>query len=212
MKNKRLDFKNTDQLQKQIDRIQPLVFSRFEKDKEFFYLDLLNIGLLNRTYELVETSIWALKKDRPQTTAHMLRGLIETLAFIYYWASKIGEANSNQDKNELVKAALFGTRDKSTKFESINILSCLKKAKERFPNLEDNYKDVCELVHPNSSSHFHFLKATREGKSALAIIPFYEFKEKDRERSLNQIGECAFHIINIAELYLVSISQPKPTN
>lgn len=203
MEANKIKFKNTVDLQKQINRIQPLIFERLETDNNIYKLDLLVIGLLNRTYELTDTAIWALHNNRPQTSANMLRGLIETLAFTYYWATKIDPRK--EEYSRLSDEALFGSKKKDGHYKSVHIMDCLRKSSEMFPQIMQSYDDACEIVHPNAASHFYCIKPVGRSKKAQFHIPFYEFKNKDKSSSTNQIGECVYHIINLCEIYFNSI-------
>ena len=51
--------------------------------------------------------------------------------------------------SEITTRLLLGSRDKSTRYESINILTVLQKANKRYAGLEDWYAALSESAHPN---------------------------------------------------------------
>lgn len=203
-KNNQLKYKSIKDLKPFLKKMMDIVYKRMEKEPRLTLLWLLLLGILNRTYELTETIIWSIKNKRPQTTALCLRSFYETLSFIYYWQQKINQTPDN-NKHKIIENALLAGRKENYRYKSINILTCLDKATERFPDIRKNYDEISELVHPNAASHFYTMKIDRENKTGECEFPFYEFKENDKENSLNQAGECCEHIINISK-DLVKIS------
>lgn len=178
------------------------VYGRMKNNPNVTRLLLLICGLLNKTYELTETAIWAIENDRPQTTAFMLRGLYETLAFTFHVEDKLTNANPN-DRQEIIDNFLFGSKMLGNKYQSVNILTCIEKANKRFNKLKKNYEELSELVHPNAASHFYIATSINNKKRHVRIkIPFYKFKNTDKKASLNQVGECCFHIIRMSKLLI----------
>ncbi len=194
-------FKNTEQLEELLKEIPKLALNIVKADEGKMYRHtLLNLGILNRTYELTETGIWAIQKKRPHTGASMLRSLIETLGLAHYAWKQTKNDNKNEVFEKLHKM-LFGSREKGAEIEAVNILTCIDGATTMFPHLRESYDQCSELVHPNSGSLFHFMKANPEkGEGAVeVIIPFYDFKEEDGVKLLNQIGECCHHTIRLCK-------------
>lgn len=198
MKNDQIYFHSTKEIEPLLEEIRDLIFNRIKANSDITVLLLLICGLLNKTYELTETALWAIKNDRPQTSAFMLRGLFETLAITYYINDKL-QNTKPEDFSEVINSIAFGSRKPDSKYQSINILTCIDRASKRFSNLRKGYDALSEIVHPNSVSHFYLAQATDEENRLASIeIPFYKFKKNDKEASLNQVGECCSHIITLS--------------
>jgi len=192
-------FHSVDDIKPLLVKIQNLIYERISKNPNITYELLLVCGLLNKTYELTETALWAIENNRPQTTTFMLRGLYETLAYTYHSKEKILCAKSTEEYDQVISGLLLGTKKPGGKYPSVNILTCIDKASKVFTKLRKNYDDLSELVHPNSASHFYVAVPDDENERTISLrIPFYKFKESDKEKSLNQIGECCLHIIRLS--------------
>lgn len=198
MKHDQPYFHSAKEIEPLLEEIRGSIFNRMKENSDVTVLLLLTCGLLNKTYELTETALWAIKNDRPQTSAFMLRGLFETLALTYYITDKL-QNSKPENFSEVVSSIAFGSRKPDSKYKSINILTCIDKASKRFSNLRKGYDALSEIVHPNSVSHFYVVEATDEENRLASIeIPFYKFKKTDKEASLNQVGECCNHIITLS--------------
>lgn len=198
MNKQTISFNSTQDIKPLLKQIQDLILEHLKKDPGVTYKLLLICGLLNKTYELTETAIWGIENDRPQTTTFMLRGLYETLAYTYHAKDKILSATTKEEYDKTITELLFGAKKPGGKYTAVNILTCIDKASKTFTELRRNYDDLSELVHPNSASHFYIAIPDNEKEMTMSLrIPFYQFKESDKERSLNQIGECCFHIIRL---------------
>ena len=198
MEKPNITFKNIEDIKPLLKQIQNILFTRIKNDSSITHKFLLICGLLNKTYELTETALWAIENNRPQTATFILRGLYETLAFTYYVKDKISKAKSKEEYSEIISQLLLGTKKPGAKYQSVNILTCIDKASETFSELRKNYDDLSELVHPNAASHFYVAVPDNEKEMTVSLkIPFYQFKQQDKEKSLNQIGECCFHITRI---------------
>lgn len=199
-----ITFRNTDEIKPFLKQIVGLISSRVKKDPSITALLLLVVGVLNRTYELTESAIWSIENTRPITSFHMIRGLYETLGYIYYWKEKVDSISDTNKKTEDVWRALMGSRDKANKYQQENILNCMDRATKQFTELRKNYDMACEAVHPNSRSHFYVAKPTEERTHTVTFkIPAYWFKEDDEKALINQTGECCYHIIQLCKELLV---------
>ncbi|MFW6026761.1 MAG: hypothetical protein ACOCRX_10510 [Candidatus Woesearchaeota archaeon] len=192
-------FNSIEDLEEELKKIKSLDFNNYSKENVYQY-NLLIHGVLNRTYELVDSSIWSIKNKRPLSSAMFLRGLIETLAFTHHTWLHIC---IKQDKEKIEKL-LLGSRNKKTPIKSINILTCIDKAidnsSEKFPNLRKNYDDLSEMIHPNSMSFFYSARAVNESNNVDDFkLPFYYFRDKDKEKVMNQVGEYSYYIRNFCQ-------------
>jgi hypothetical protein len=199
-------FSNTAEIKAEVKRIPKIGLMACENDKIYTH-SLLLLGLLNRTYELTESVIWAMDNDRPLTTANMLRALYETLGFTYYIKEQIDSSSSHEEIIEKISSLLMGSRNGEHGFKSVNILTCIDKAVKTFPELRKNYDELSEMVHPNSSSHFYSGKATgKDNADRMHVkigIPFYEFKNEDKKNMTNQVGKCCHHICSLCETIII---------
>ena len=172
-----ITFRKTSEIKPYLKEIQDLVYKRIKKDSSISSLLLLIIGILNRTYELTDSAIWSVENSRPLTASNMLRGLYETLGYIYYWNQEINTTSNIQERENKIRQALLGSRRKGDQVQQVNILTCIDEAKRQFTELRRNYDDVSEAVHPNSASHFYMAKAKDNQRGIAEIsIPFYQFK------------------------------------
>ena len=83
----------------------------------------------------------------------LLRSAFETLAILIYLNQNLrsvvrGDLDFHSFSHATTRL-LLGSRDKTTNFESINILTVLKKADKRYPGLESWYAALSESAHPN---------------------------------------------------------------
>lgn len=83
----------------------------------------------------------------------LLRSAFETLSVLIYLNQSIRSVLSGSENfhefSERTTKLLLGSRDKSTSYESINILTVLRKANKRYPGLEEWYGALSESAHPN---------------------------------------------------------------
>lgn len=198
MERQDIVFNTVDDIQPLLGEITETIALRLKKDSSITQLFQLVMGILNRTYELTESGIWAVTNSRPQTAAFMVRGLHETLAFIFYVKKKLSACSTKEEYDEVLNQLLFGTKKEGEEPKAVNILTCINKASKQYVELEMRYNEISEVVHPNSASHFYVGKPVDEEKMEIELrIPFYEFKGIDKEAMVNQIGECVFHSITI---------------
>lgn len=190
-------FHNTEDLKGEIAKISKLAQEIMQSSENLYCHTFLYLGILNRTYELAESAIWAIEESRPQTAANMLRALIETLGFTHYVSKQM--QNENSEFYQKMTSLLLSSRVDEDLFKAINILTCIDGATSMFPDLRKNYDDLSEMVHPNGMSIMHFAKAEEDNRNAEICIPFYEFKGEDKERVTNQIGECCHFIHMLCE-------------
>jgi len=203
-----MTYKTSAKVTLTLKELQQTMFRFMSHDTNIYKHSLIVLGIANRTYELTESTLWAIENNRPHSAALTLRGLIETLAFTYYFIDEVYKNGTNTEKIERV---LFGSRNGITEFESVNILTCIDKAVKMFPNLKQSYGDLSEIAHPNVASLF--LAGTPEdtnGKVTFAL-PTYKFKEQDKEKMLNQTGECCFHISRLFSELTTALEKAKGT-
>lgn len=83
----------------------------------------------------------------------LLRSVIETLAILIYLNQSIeAVVNGNQNFHtfsELTARLLLGSRDQSTNYQAVNILSVLEKCEKRYTGIMPLYATLSESAHPN---------------------------------------------------------------
>ncbi len=83
----------------------------------------------------------------------LIRSSLETLSILIYLNQLVGKVISNQldfhEFSERTSKLLLGSRDKTTKHESINILSILEHCEKKYPGVQEIYKTLSESAHPN---------------------------------------------------------------
>jgi hypothetical protein len=184
-------YKTTDDVKPILSELSKTAFHFLSLEKNIYKHSLIVIGIVNRTHELTDTALWSIDNDRPHSSALALRGLIETLAFTFYFIEQVYKNGTNAEKLDRL---LFGSRTEVTEFESVNVLSCIDRAVKMFPQLRQSYDDLSEMAHPNANSLFYVGTPEGELGHVKFSIPFYTFKGKDKIAILNQTGECCFHV------------------
>lgn len=117
-----------------------------------------------RSLELRETVFWRIHDLLTQTyelhlngralgARILLRSAIDTLATLTYLNQSTTEVIAgNQDFHafsNLTARLLLGSRDESTGYQAINILSALKNCEKRYPGIMGLYALLSESAHPN---------------------------------------------------------------
>ncbi len=210
MKNK-ISFHNISEIREELKKIPELMIKHVLPGSDLYVHTLLIFGLLNRTYEFTDTAVWAIENKRPQTSAHMLRGLIETLGFAYYTLEQILSVSDCKIRLEKIDNLYYGSRKLDAQYKSVNVLTCIDKATRMFPNLRTNYDQLSEIIHPNGTSFAYVGKASPSGiEGAVSLgIPFYDFKAGDEKKVTNQVGECCYHITHLCSSIMISLIPPK---
>lgn len=117
-----------------------------------------------RSLTLRETVAWRLQDLLEQSNAlHassnilgariLLRSAYETLAVLIYanqaMRNVVAGSKDFHEFSATTEKLLLGSRDKSTPYESINILTILKSAEKRYAGLNARYDALSESAHPN---------------------------------------------------------------
>lgn len=201
-----MTYKSSKEIKPILDDLSRTAFDFLSLEENIYKHHLIVIGIANRTHELTNTALWSIDNNRPHSAALSLRGLIETLAFTFYFMEQVYKNGVNAEKLDRL---LFGSRNEVTEFESVNILSCIDRAIKMFPKLRQSYNDLSEMAHPNANSLFYV--GTPEGDEGRVkfSIPFYTFKGQDKERMLNQTGECCYHVNRILKEMTQAIKEAK---
>lgn len=201
MNQENILFPSTIEIKTELSKL-PAIGSDLIKNGLIYRHTILLFGLLNRTFELTESAIWAIDNNRPHTAANMLRALIETLGFIFHVKKQIDLSSNLNQFEEKIKFLLEGSQKGKGNFKLVNILTCIDKATKKYSKLRKNYDELSEVVHPNPSSHFYASKMTGQTEKGIEVefrVPSYEFKGEDKKNITNQVGECCCHIRSLCE-------------
>lgn len=112
-----------------------------------------------RLCELVQQSLDLSRSGGTLGARILLRAAFETLAVLIYSSQSMrGVVARGLDFHTFsskTSQLLRGSRDKSTPFDSINILTVLKSADKRYAGLESWYATLSETAHPNFEGMLH---------------------------------------------------------
>ncbi|WP_374538209.1 hypothetical protein [Chitinimonas taiwanensis] len=114
---------------------------------------LLREAVAWRLQDLLEQSLTLSRTGHLLGARILLRSAFETLAMLIYLNRSMrsvvaGNLDFHNFSDKTAKL-LLGSRDKTTKTESINILTILAGANARYPGLSDWYAALSESAHPN---------------------------------------------------------------
>ncbi|ENX44302.1 hypothetical protein [Acinetobacter sp. NIPH 2100] len=122
----------------------------------------------------------------------LLRSAFETLAILIYLNQNMrsvlaGKVNFH-DFSEKTSQLLLGSRDNSTDYASINILTVLNKADKRYSGLEQWYAALSESAHPNYEGMLSGYSTNDTG----SVITYFENRWDDRygKNHVNTILAC----------------------
>lgn len=113
---------------------------------------LARAGLLHRALELAISADNSIKSKQIVSSSLLIRALFETVSVFGYLYYKIVEFNENKNIKEfdtIITNILYGSRDGSTDYVSVNILTMIDKINKEYPNYRLTYDRLSEYSHPN---------------------------------------------------------------
>lgn len=108
--------------------------------------------LRHRLVDLASASIDLFSQGRLVPAITLTRSLLETTASLYYFHKKIDGARSPEDLKELTSLlakGVFGSKDGSSEYVAIQVLTAIKHVDKEFGGFEKEYFNLCEFAHPN---------------------------------------------------------------
>lgn len=108
--------------------------------------------LLHRVSDLSDSACILYKNGSTIPAFVLTRAAFETMALMYYFNKSIEKAikdGTTEAIDTLAMKSLFGTKDKSTEYEAVNILTAISHLEKQFPGLQDMFSFLCEFAHPN---------------------------------------------------------------
>lgn len=113
----------------------------------------LRVGLAWRTQDLLEQSLLLYDSDHLLGARILLRSAFETVSVLIYLNQLTRKVLSGaldfHEFSEKTSTLLLGSRDSSTPYESLNIVTILEKCDARYPGIKDLYAALSETAHPN---------------------------------------------------------------
>jgi hypothetical protein len=113
---------------------------------------LARAGLLHRALELAISADNSIENKQIVSSSLLIRALFETVSVFGYIYYKIVEFNKNKKLEEfdiIITNILYGSKDGSTNYVSINILTMIDKIDKEYPTYRSIYNRLSEYSHPN---------------------------------------------------------------
>ncbi|RLA81800.1 MAG: hypothetical protein DRG78_08665 [Epsilonproteobacteria bacterium] len=113
---------------------------------------LARAGLLHRALELAISADNSIENKQVVSSSLLIRALFETVSVFGYMYYKMINFNKIKDIKEFdtsITNILYGTRDGTTDYVSVNILSMINKIDKEYPNYRSTYDRLSEYSHPN---------------------------------------------------------------
>lgn len=114
---------------------------------------VLRETLFWRTYDLLNQAQKLHGQQHTLGSRLLLRGGLESVAVLAYLnqctRAVIDGAATFEEYEQKTSVLLLGSRDKSTKHQSINVLTLLKHVDGSYPGVLNVYNTLSEAVHPN---------------------------------------------------------------
>ena len=115
---------------------------------------LLREAVAWRLVDLLEQSVYLHKAKHVLGARILVRSAFETLGMLIYSNQEMRRVVTGEldfhEFSERTNRLLLGSREKTTKLQSINIITILQRADKRYPGLFPWYEAMlCESAHPN---------------------------------------------------------------
>lgn len=117
---------------------------------------VLREALFWRTYDLLSQAQLLHEQHHTLGSRLLLRSALESVAMLAYLnqcTAALLDGQSRFDEfEEKTRLLLLGSRDKSTKYQSVNVLTVLKHIDKVYPGVMGVYNGLSESAHPNFES------------------------------------------------------------
>lgn len=107
-----------------------------------------------RVLNLSETAYDLIQKDEFVPALILIRSILESTAVLYTIKENVAnclEKENIGDFDDTIMRVIFGSRDKSTSLEAVNVLTMIDKWDKKTKLVRKIYNDLCEFSHPNCS-------------------------------------------------------------
>jgi hypothetical protein len=106
-----------------------------------------------RLHDLLEQSLLLSRQEHLLGARILLRSAFETLAVLIYLNRSVRAVIAGtldfQEFSEKTSKIILGSRNKTTNYEQVSILTVLQSADKRYPGLYKSYEALSESAHPN---------------------------------------------------------------
>jgi len=106
-----------------------------------------------RVTDLLSQTVFLGKAGHILGARILLRSTMETLGILIYLNQKTEAVLEGKEKfdhfSKLTSRLMLGSKDGSTRLESVNILTVLEKCNKKYPGILDLYNALSESAHPN---------------------------------------------------------------
>lgn len=108
--------------------------------------------LLHRVSDLSDAACVHYNKGSNIPAFVLTRAALETAAVIYHFNKTLESSLGNttpEDLDKMVMQSLFGTKDKTTEYAAVNILTAVGHVEKTYPGVQEMFLALCEFAHPN---------------------------------------------------------------
>jgi hypothetical protein len=114
---------------------------------------LLRESVAWRLHDLLDQSLLLSRQNHLLGARILLRSAFETLAVLIYLNRSVRAVIAGtldfHEFSEKTSKLLLGSRNKTTNYEQVSILTVLTSADKRYPGLYESYEALSESAHPN---------------------------------------------------------------
>lgn len=109
-------------------------------------------ALAYRLVDIADASLDLFESGRLVPGCILARSALETVAGLHMLNKRISEVTEVEQLDELVNflmQAAFGSRDESSNFKALNVLTMLGHLNKKYQGSQDQYDHLSEYTHPN---------------------------------------------------------------
>jgi hypothetical protein len=110
--------------------------------------------LIHRISDIADVAVELYESNRLVPAFIATRALVETTAMLYWLHQKPSEFLEKPDEDaydKFLMKGMLGSKDRTTKAESYNVLTAVDRLDKKFKGLRQMYDTLCEFTHPNWS-------------------------------------------------------------
>lgn len=108
--------------------------------------------LLHRIVDLAEATICLCREGRGMGAGILARSVLETTAILYVlreMVDRVVESRSLGGFDSRLMSMLFGSKNKRTPVDAVNIITVIEKMDRKFAGILEHYGHLSEVSHPN---------------------------------------------------------------
>ena len=172
---------------------------------------LARAGLLHRALELATSADNSISNQQVVSSSLLIRALFETVSvfgFMYFKMLDFNKTKNIQEFETSITKILYGSRNETTEYTSINILSMVDKIDKVYPNYRATYDKLSEFSHPNYTGA-SLLYGTLQEKEIVTYNNLSSSHLMHKNESINDLCLCIdrlkyfiFQITDIIEVFV----------